>query len=373
MKNVNKYYSIIISIILLFYCSNTFAVEVRGKAVETYKGAYSKKKVNEKIQIAKDKACKNAFKKYVQNLEASKRTIFISIQDQIYNNLNEYLICETVVHEPDLSDKKERKKIKATKQIMVVMRADIDETRLDIEINKSSKVFDSTSVEKSKLAMIFFSRTVVSQREYDAKVTEVTQKTKGVDADEQETDTGVSSETTETSSTTTGGSKVKKANIVKYKVDDNDTTKLEAGMKQIFTTARFEPSSGRRAVRKNWRKFKKEIVESLESGGGFPEEVQWDIEDILMEKRYNYVVFAIFDVGVSELAANANDLVNVSLTIAEITRLGDGDPVSLGTIGGVQGRGEGSDAEMAKSNAINNAAEKTAKELVALINSKGIN
>ena len=112
MKNVNKYYSIIISIILLFYCSNTFAVEVRGKAVETYKGAYSTKKVNELIQIAKDKACKNAFKKYVQGWEDdSKRTIFISIQDQIYNNLNEYLICETVVHEPDLSDKKERKKI----------------------------------------------------------------------------------------------------------------------------------------------------------------------------------------------------------------------------------------------------------------------
>ena len=374
MKNVNKYSSIIISIILLFYCSNTFAVEVRGKAVETYKGAYSKKKVNEKIQIAKDKACKNAFKKYIQGLEESKRTIFISIQDQIYNNLNEYMICETVVHQPDLSDKKEKKKIRKTKQIIVVMRADIDDTRLKIEINKSSKVFDSTTSEKSSLAMIFFSRTIVGQREYDEKVTDVTQNTKSFDADEQETDTGVSSESTETSATTTGGSTLKKANVTKYKVDDNDSTKLEAGMKEIFTKARFEPRSGRRAIRKNWRKFKKEIVESLESGGSFPEEVKWDIEDILMDKNISYVVFASFDVGVAETdAATGNKMVNVALSIAEISRLGDGDPVSLGTISGVQSRGKGSDSEIAKNNAINITAKETAKKLVALINSKGIN
>ena len=38
-----------------------------------------------------------------------------------------------------------------------------------------------------------------------------------------------------------------------YKVDDNDTVKIEAAMKEIFTKARFEPRSGKRLVRKNWR------------------------------------------------------------------------------------------------------------------------
>ena len=67
------------------------------------------------------------------------------------------------------------------------------------------------------------------------------------------------------------------------------------------------------------------------------------------------------------------EIVNVALTIAEITRLGNGDPVSLGTISGVQGRGQGSDNSIAKNNAINAVAKNTAKKLVALINSKGIN
>lgn len=150
--------------------------------------------------------------------------------------------------------------------------------------------------------------------------------------------------------------------------------KLEAGMKEIFTKARFEPLSGPRLVRKSWRSLKKEIVNSLENGGSIPEEVRWEIEDILMEKNVSYVVFAYFDVGVPEFnASNGSQSVNVALVIAEIVRLGNGDPVSLGTISNVQGKQTGSNNDIAKNNALNFVSEKTARELVALINSKGIN
>ena len=105
-----------------------------------------------------------------------------------------------------------------------------------------------------------------------------------------------------------------------------------------------------------------------------PEEVRWEIEDILMEKNVSYVVFAYFDVGVPDVdSATGNQIVNVALTVAEITRLGDSDPVSLGTISGVQMRGQGSSNDIAKNNAINLVSKKTAQKLVALINSKGIN
>ena len=45
----------------------------------------------------------------------------------------------------------------------------------------------------------------------------------------------------------------------------------------------------------------------------------------------------------------------------------------MGTISGVQMRGEGSSNDIAKNNAINLVAKATAEKLVALINSKGIN
>ena len=145
-------------------------------------------------------------------------------------------------------------------------------------------------------------------------------------------------------------------------------------MKEIFTKARFEPISGPRQLRRNWRSLKGDIVDSLENGGSIPEEVKWEIEDILMEKNVSYVVFAYFDVGVPEVdAATGNQVVNAALAIAEISRLGNGDPISLGTISGVQMRGKGSNNDIAKNNAISLVSQETAKKLVALINSKGIN
>ncbi len=365
MRNVNKKLFQFIIIVFLSCVVNANAVEFRGVAVENFSGVYSKKKVNKTLEIAKAKACKNAFKKYVQDMEESKRMIFVSIEDQIYSNINEYMVCETVVEEN--VDKKEKK-------VQVVMKANIDETRLDIEIKKNSKVFDTKSGDKSKLAMIFFSRTVGAQRQYDEKVTKVEKNTKDIDINEEETETGISSTTTETNVSETGGSKLKKADISEYVVDDNDTIKLEAGMKEIFTKARFEPISGKRQLRRKWKSFKSEIVESLENGGSIPEEVKWDIEDILMEKNVSYVVFAYFDVGVPEVdPATGNQVVNAALAIAEISRLGDGDPVSLGTISGIQMRGKGSNNDIAKNNAISLVSQETAKKLVSLINSKGIN
>ena len=125
---------------------------------------------------------------------------------------------------------------------------------------------------------------------------------------EEESESGVSSMTTETNVSETGGSTLKKADITEFVVDDNDTVKLEAGMKEIFTKARFEPVSGGRQVRRSWRKLKGEIVDSLESGGGIPEEVRWEIEDLLMEKNVSYVVFAYFDVGVPDKDAASSVL-----------------------------------------------------------------
>ena len=184
------------------------------------------------MAVAKEQACLNAFKKYIQGLEESKRMIFEGLKDQIFQNINDYMTCATVVEEA--IDKKDKK-------VSVVMKANIDETKLDIEINKSSKVFDSTTGEKSTLAMIFFSRTIVGQREFEEKVTDVEQVTSSIEVDEQETETGISSEATGTSATTTGGSTLKKANVTQYKVDDNDSVKLEAGMKEIFTKNNSTP------------------------------------------------------------------------------------------------------------------------------------
>ena len=161
MKNVNKKFLALITIIFFYFLNNTYAVEFRGVGSETYSGVKTTKKINTTLETAKKNACKNAFDKYVQGMEESKRMIFESIQGPIYQNLNEYMTCETMIEEN--IDKKKKK-------VTVVMKANIDETRLNIEIKKNSKVFSTKSDDKSKLAMIFFSRTIDAQRSYDERV-----------------------------------------------------------------------------------------------------------------------------------------------------------------------------------------------------------
>ena len=164
MKVVSNFKNILFGLIILFiFGSVAYSVEYRGVNTTHYEGIYTKKKVREALAVAKEQACLNAFKKYIQGLEESKRMIFEGLKDQIFQNINDYMVCQTIVEEA--IDKKDKK-------VSVVMKANIDETRLDIEITKSSKVFDSTTGEKSRLATIFFSRTVTSEKAYDDKVTD---------------------------------------------------------------------------------------------------------------------------------------------------------------------------------------------------------
>ena len=113
MKVVNKIFFVIKILIIFFYFGGSYAlaetVEETGVGTATYEGVYTKKKVLEAIETAKSKACFNAFSKHIKKMDESKRMIFESIQDQIYNNLSEYMTCDTEVDVPDLSKKKAMK------------------------------------------------------------------------------------------------------------------------------------------------------------------------------------------------------------------------------------------------------------------------
>ena len=129
--NYKKIFFILTFSTSIFFSFHVNAVEFRGVGSESYTGVKTTKKINTTLEIAKNKACKNAFDKYIQGMEESKRMIFENIQGPIYQNLNEYITCETVVEEN--IDKKKKK-------VTVVMKANIDETRLNSEIKKNDYI-----------------------------------------------------------------------------------------------------------------------------------------------------------------------------------------------------------------------------------------
>lgn len=357
--------SYIYFILVFFIASSSIAVEYRGVGSLTYKDSFtSKNKINGYITETKSKACMNAFKKYVQSMEESKRLIFTSIEKQIYANLSNYMTCNTVVDEN--VDKKK-------KTITVVMKANIDTTRLDIEITKNSKIYQTKSSDKSNVVAIFFTRTVASQTEKDARVYKREDVTKGIDIKEQETSSGISSTTTETNATETGGSVTKQAAKMSYKVDGNDTEKIGAGMLEIFTKKRFEPIDPSFVVDDYDGKLAI-IREQLENGEAIPTSVRNSMMKTFKQNEISYAIFGYFDVGVPQVdQASGNQAVVVSLNSADVWVLGGKFPKRVGTISGVQMKGMGNDQIIAKNNAINLASKTTAEKLVSLINSQGRN
>ena len=53
MKNVNKKFLALITIIFFYFLNNTYAVEFRGVGSETYSGVKTTKKINTTLETAK--------------------------------------------------------------------------------------------------------------------------------------------------------------------------------------------------------------------------------------------------------------------------------------------------------------------------------
>jgi hypothetical protein len=244
------------------------------------------------------------------------------------------------------------------------MKANIDTTRLDIEITKNSKVFAAESGDKVSIVVFFYSRTKSAQRSFDDKVS----KGKEVEIEEKEKQSGVSSKTTET----TGGSTLKRASVNEFTVLPDDSIKIMAGMQERFTKSRFKIYQPRNVLRSEFLKADKRITKSLEAGQSIPDDVLLEVEDALIAKKIDYYVMAYFDVGLPLTdQATGNKAIIVTLSFAQITDLGGDFPSALGTISGVQMKGEGTTEDSAKANALNLASIETGKRLIDLINSKG--
>ena len=56
MKNVNKKFLALITIIFFYFLNNTYAVEFRGVGSETYSGVKTTKKINATLETAKKNA-----------------------------------------------------------------------------------------------------------------------------------------------------------------------------------------------------------------------------------------------------------------------------------------------------------------------------
>ena len=136
----------------------------------------------------------------------------------------------------------------STSKYTILVKANIDETKINQALIESSAIANTSSDEASDIVLLMFSAKTKSIKQKDDKVTKVDQTKKSVDVEQteatSESETLVSSETTETNVTTTGGNTVASSETITYEISDIYNESIEAGMVEILNTAGFELIDG---------------------------------------------------------------------------------------------------------------------------------
>tara|TARA_B100001121_G_scaffold306895_1_gene327302 strand:+ start:1481 stop:2584 length:1104 start_codon:yes stop_codon:yes gene_type:complete len=366
MKILFKIYLTILSIIFLTLSAQAFEENGKGTVDLANYTSFEEDK-NQITKDAKILACKNALQKYVSTFTIDKKKNYEKIKSKVNDNYSQYMVCDSIIDENlDIGENK----------FTIVMKATIDENKIDQALVEVSAIANATADEVSDIVILMFSAKTKSIKQKDDKVTNVDQTKKSVDIEQTEAstegETQISSETTETNVTTTGGNTVSSSEVITYEVTDIYNESIEAGMVEILNTSGFELiDGGDLDLEEQIETMKVDYGEQ----GKLSKAVQKSIKQNIASEEISFYVQGIFKIGSQEVdSATGMKMVNVSVVSAKMMHKREGKKFwkTVATVAGNQRKGKGTTYDEAINNAIRLCAQSVAKQMVQKLNAKGI-
>tara|TARA_Y100000591_G_scaffold274679_1_gene251088 strand:- start:31 stop:1125 length:1095 start_codon:yes stop_codon:yes gene_type:complete len=359
----------IIAFIILsyFFSLNAHAFEETGAStvdISKY-GSFeeNKKKI---IEDASFSACLNVLDKYTGTFSTARLTNYEKVQSDIESNLSSYVECSSPIDENlDI----------ATNEYSVVIKGKVNTNKIDKAMQDVAAV--NNSDEPSEIVILLYTRTLESVKKKDDKVTKIEQNSTSVDVDQteasSETETSISSSNTETTKSVTGGNTVSSSESVKYKVSNDNTESITAGMEDILNEAGFELVPAFEFAELD--DIQPAIMEAYALESDIPNELKRAVSTLMKDEEIPYYIDGIFDVGREEVdPATGLTVVGVSLTKATTYYRKEGKRrfKSIATVSGVQRKGKGTNPEEAINNALDLVSKEVAQLMVDKINAKGV-
>ena len=419
MKYLNNL-NILIIILFLFQPLSVLSKEINGKATYNYMsiGDYE---LNKEIIRSKamSLACKNAFKKYVNEMDRDTLKNYNRVKSEIENNLSDYLTCDLVVDEQNIKD---------TQSLSIVVKTDIATTKIEGIINSGSKVADEGSELTITSLMIVRKATGMdekydrirsvnrdtntkttnrsSDKNSDADASFLKEGNKSVNTDQIEavddtsvlsssnTDTsesgdfkGNSSQTSDSSQTTTnintnvneagGGRKVSAAKYT-YAIDDGLEGAIESGMTEELLENNFDLLSLDSIP--GVIDLYEEIKVAYSKSNKYDKKLTKKVKDALVNDEVDCVITGSFDVGITQRSSTTGAIMKnviVKKAVLECYLAKKGKTKKRwrpqATVSGIQAKGEGSDEQEAETNAVRITSGKVGKLLLNKFNSKRLN
>ena len=335
-------------------------VKAKGKGEVVYTGIFKPGSAEERAAIAEAK--KNALMRYVSSFDSARFELYKRVEKDVLANLDQYV--------PDFTQL-DQQTDKTSKRYTVVIEASINAAMIESAIQQNSAAAAPAKGDSSYLTFVFVARELASAKAFDAKRTTVELHEAASSGNEKNAvaEDGQSAsrslETTAMNKKTTGGNTERKANELTYRV--TTVTEVDNAVNSVLTKAHYEtvdPTDAGLEV----DAFKTDFS----AGNDISAATRKAAIATLKEKGITYLAIANMDVGLpSEDEVSGMQKVFVTVT-AKVTDLTPKFPKTVASIAGKPYSGIGSDPQVAKINALNEAAKQSAVELVDQLRMKNV-
>lgn len=365
-----------LTLLAIMYVSGASAEAPSAKGMGTinYSGKVSVAQKQEALKLAKI----NALDRYIAEFgDQPKERNYSLIRNQVITNVDEYLLGATTLTEV-VDDK--------THVYTVIIRADINASRLENVLKDSSAMANTANAEKSSIIFVFVARQQKSVQSFDDKVykrvdtqrghtttenlnrntteSENVGKSKVVTGDSGQATYGTTRDTT--SSATTGGSTIKKGDTVEW--DAAQTADINTITSGVMTNAGYDvvdtdnlDASLIQAIRKDYS-----TANDLSTS---------TVQQLMAAARsldIPYVAVGTLDVGVRDIdPVTGNIRVYVKVNERVLTSRNKLFKTAA-AVGPVDYQGLGSSEDIARTNALKKAAGDAAQQLMNALNAKGV-
>ena len=346
----------------LVFAGNGYAeiVKVKGKGEVAYTGVFKQGSADERKAITEAK--KNALARYAAGFDSARFELFKKVEADIYANIDQYVTDYTQLDQSTDT---------TSKRFTVVIEASVNASQIESTIQKSSGAGAAPAGGGSYVTFVFVARELASSKVFDAKRTtvEIEESAKsGAEKNAVAEDGQSATRSVENSSVakkTTGGNTETKAAELSYRV--TTVTEVDNAVNSVLTKARYETVDPVDAGL-NVQAFKGDFS----SGNDISPATRTAAVKSLKEKEIRYLALANMDVGLPE-KDDVSGMTRVYVTVtAKVSDLSPKFPKTVASIAGKPYAGLGPNAQVAKQNALNEAASRSAGELVDQLRMKDV-
>jgi hypothetical protein len=347
--------------------ANAQPVDIQGTASVAYDGGshVDDKTRQQAIKLAEI----DAMNRYASNFSAAQFKLYQGAERSILDNIGNYVSQPTIVEEGIKKD---------VKQYYVVIRTSANTNLINAALSSgagSAANAANAPTRKIAISFLFAARATASVKQFDARVTSVQGNKNDQAAKQSErlaggTGTLVSS-SSGMSETTTGGNTVLQADQETYSVLSPED--VNAAMSQVFSDSGFDVYDYRDVNTQCGGAKPDLLYSSFSTSDTLSPDLRKSAFDSAKKCQVNTFATGTLDVGLQDtdpVTGQKRVYVSVRMQVNDLSAI---LPKLLASVGPVQYSGLGPTQDVARRNALINAATEAAKEISNQLKSKGMN